>query len=79
MRANPIKFSLQENDIKQLSKEDINIIKNAKGYKKTKNNIKLQPGDIIRFGRGSYHQVSKKLLEWFGNERTNRNKLNKLT
>ena len=41
MKANPIKFSLPENDIKQITKEDIEIIKNVKGYKKTKNKIKL--------------------------------------
>ena len=41
MKANPVKFSLPENDIKQITKEDIEIMKNAKGYKKTKNKIKL--------------------------------------
>ena len=55
MKANPIKFSLPENDIKQITKEDIETLKNSKGYKKTKNKIKLEPGDVIRFGRGSYH------------------------
>ena len=41
MKTNPIKFSLPENDIKQLTKEDIESLKNAKGYKKTKIKVKL--------------------------------------
>ena len=79
LKADPIKYALPENDIKQITKEDIGKLNQAKSYKKTQKNIKLEPGDIIRYGRGSYHKVNKRLLEWFGNQRTNPKKLNKLT
>lgn len=41
LKANPIKYALPENDIIQISKEDIKKLKQARSYKKTKKNIKL--------------------------------------
>ena len=60
IKQNPIKFSLHENEIKQITKEDLQTIK-FRSYKKLfKKKKVLEPGDVIRFGRGSYYEVNKR-------------------
>ena len=66
MKKNPIKYSLAENDIKQINIEDINDLNDQAKFSHKDKKTALKLGTIIRFGRGSYHKINVKLLEWYG-------------
>ena len=62
MKQNPIQYKLRKNDIKQITQNEIDYLKNLNKGKKSKCINKIKPGDILKYGRGSFYQVNIKLL-----------------